>query len=248
MQSIPTSCCCLRLGVLKLDAIPASLGALSRLSNLQSLHINSNQMTHVSLEGIVNILQLQLLSFFGLSITVYGGWSCLPTGITNLQLDHCHQVSTGSFCLPDLSQLPKVSSLDFSYCPISLGKVDLRHIKVLLLEGALVESSPEIVVASLSTAKQLQDLNLRALRLCGYSSDLQLEKLLSSLQSLQKLDVTSCRHVHLGPSEYTLLKLHSFACQYSQTEHCGSSTFQSIFTRVSDQGRLFLSAQLAGGG
>ena len=220
MHSIPTSCCCLRLDVLKLDAIPASRGALNELTNLQSLYIYSNQTNHVSLEVIANLLQLQLLSLVGVGTKVYGGLKCLPTGITNLQLNKCREVPVGSFCLQALSRLPNISSLDFSYCVINFGEeaggVDLQHIKVLVLEGAVVRSSPEAVLASLTTAKQLQDLNLRSLCFGGYSSDLQLGKLLSSLQSLQKLDVTSCRHVHFGPSEYTRLKLHCFACQYSQ--------------------------------
>ena len=225
MQSIPTSCCCLRLDVWKLDAIPASRGPLSKFYNLQSLYIHSNQNNHVSLEVIANLSQLQLLSLVGQGngpgTNVYGGLKCLPTGITNLQLNNCHAVPVGSFCLQDISRLLNVRSLDFSYCVISFdneaGGVDLQHIKVLVLEGAVVRNFPEVVVASLTTAKQLQDLNLRAVCIGRQSYDLQLQmKLLSSLQSLQKLDVTSCRHVHLGPAEYTRLNLHSFACHYSQ--------------------------------
>ena len=222
MQSIPTSCCELRLDGLRLIPNPASPGAMGRLVNLQSLYIYSNQRNHVSLEVIANLSQLQLLSLIGLKIKASGGLKCLPTGITNLQLKNSCVVPVGSkaFCLQDLLCLPKVSSLDFSYCHISFGEkaevVDLHHVKVLVLEGAEVESSPESVLASLTTAQQLQDLNLRTFSIGGHSSGVQLEKVLLSLQSLQKLDVTSCTHVHLAPSEYTHLKLQSFACQYSQ--------------------------------
>ena len=224
MQSIPTSCCRLRLDDLRLHgSIPAALSALSQLLNLQNLSIYSNQRNHVSVGVIANLLQLQLLSLVGLGIEIHDGLKCLPTGITNPQLNNCSLVAEGckGFCLQDVSSLPKVSSLDFSYCGISFeteaGVVDLHNIKELVSEGAVAEQSPESVIASLNTAKQLQALNLRAFRLYGgHKPHLQLGKLLSSLQSLPKLDVTSCRHVLLGRSEYTLLKLHSFACQYSQ--------------------------------
>ena len=222
MQSIPTSCCCLRLDASKLAAMPAFVNALSKHSNLQSLYIHSNQANSVLLEVIANLSQLHSLSLVGPGTKVYGGLKCLPTSITNLQISNCREVPDGGFCLQDLSYLPHVSFLDFSFCGINFGDaggVDLQHIKVLVLEGAVVISSlksTEAFVASLTTAKQLQDLNLHALSFGGYSSDLQLEKLLSSMQSLQKLDVTSCMHMHLGPSEYTGLKLHSFACHHSQ--------------------------------
>ena len=227
IQSIPDSCCWLRLDGLRLHGrIPAALSALSQLSNLQSLYINSQPRPAVSLEAIANLSQLQLLSLFWLSTEDFEGLSWLPTGITNLQLNCCRsadQPLRKSLCLLNLSLCPKVNSLNISHCLISFGGeaqvVDLHHIKVLVLEGAVAQGSSQSVIASLKSAKQLQELNLRGfqhIKTDEHEPDLQLGRLLSSLQCLQKLDVTSCSHMLLGPSEYTHLNLHSFACQYSQ--------------------------------
>ena len=225
IQSIPTSCCWLRLDGLKWHgAVAASLSTLGQLSNLQSLYIHSYHRGDVSLEALASLTQLQLLSLVGLTIKHFGGSKGLPTGITKLQLNACSAVPLGKgFCLQDLSLFPKLTSLGFSCCRINLGEeatvVDLHRLKVLVLEGAVAEGSAELIVASLITAQELQDLSLRAFRLDtvgGLEDDVQLGKMLSSLQSLQKLDVSGCSHVHLGPSEYAHLRLHSFACHYSQ--------------------------------
>ena len=219
IQGIPTSCCWLRLKTH--GAVPASLGTLSQLSNLQSLYIYSYHRGDVSLEALASLTQLQLLSLVGLTIKHFGSSKVLPTGIMNLQLKSCSAVPLGKgFCLQDLSLFPKLTSLGFSYCHISFGQaakvVDLHHLKVLALEGAIAEGSAELIVPSLTAAQELQDLNLRALCLVAHTSESQLGKMLPSLQSLQKLDVTKCRHVHLGPSEYAHLRLRSLACHYSQ--------------------------------
>lgn len=222
IQSIATSCCWLRLDGLQIHgAGPISLGTLSQLSNLQSLYIHSHHRGDVSLEAIANLTQLQLLSLVGLTIKHFGGSKGLPTGITNLQLKSCSAVPLGKgFCLQDLLVFQKLTSLGFPYCRISFGEaakvVDLHHLKVLVLEGAIAEESAQLIVASLTTAQEVQDLNLRAFRLDTVEPNLQLGRMLSSLQSLQKLDVIKCSHVHLGPSEYAHLRLHSLACHYSQ--------------------------------
>ena len=249
IQRIPDSCCWLRLDGLRLHGwIPAALSPLSQLSNLQSLYINSHPGADVSLEAIANMSQLQLLSLFSLSIEEeFEGLSWLPTGITNLQLNCCRSaLGSKGFCLLNLSLCPKVSSLNMSHCLIRFGEaaqvVNLHHIKVLVLEGAVAEGSLQSVIASLKSAKQLQELNLCAFRLDridGHEPNLQLESLLSSLQSFQKLDVTSCRHMLLGPSEYTHLKLHSFACQYSQlsiVEAVPFNPFSQSLPTASDEG------------
>ena len=245
MHKIPLTCCWLQLYDLRLHGaswgLPDPLGPLSQLSNLQCLHIYSHQRAEVSLKAIANLSQLQLLSLGGLSISFSGGLKRLPKGITHLQLSDSHWVPpvSDSFCLQDLSHFSKISCLDVSCCRISFEEegevVDLQHIKKLILEVAVAEGSPDSVIASLNTTKQLQDLNLRAFRLSsigGYMPDLQLGRLLSSLHSLQKLDVTFCSHVHLGPSEYTPLRLHSFACQYSQLSIVEDVPFSPIYLHL----------------
>ena len=147
IQSIQDSCCWLRLDGLRLHFfIPAALSALSQLSNLQSLYINSHPRADVSLEAIANLSQLQLLSLFKLSIEDFEGLSWLPTGITNLQLTCCRsadQPFRKGLCLLNLSLCPKVTSLNITHCCISFGEeaqvVDLHHIKVLVLEGAAAQ-------------------------------------------------------------------------------------------------------------
>lgn len=102
--------------------------------------------------------------------------------------------------------------------------------KVMVLKGAQARSG-EIVTASLSTARQLQDLNLSQFQLDnvgGHRQKLQLGVLLLSLQSLQKLDITSCRHVNMSPSEYPLLRVHSFACHYRQLSQVETRPFTAF--------------------
>ena len=226
IQSIPASCCWL-----KLDGFPSvqhSAGAfIGQLFNLQTLHIHSHQQCDIFLEDFAHLLQLQSLSLVGhdsSSVILHDGLHCLPAGITNLQFRYCSRnaQSLGFFCLKALSHLHELRMLDMSYTDVSFGEVsevaDLHTIKVMMLDGAQA-TGQESVVASLMTATQLQDLSLRRFWVDSIDTqlpELQLGSVLISLSSLQKLDVTACRHVLLGPSEYTQLRLHSFACHYAQ--------------------------------
>ena len=207
------------------------------LSNLKTLHIHNHQSTNIFLEDFQTLVQLHSLSLIGQQdqqMRVYGSLQTLPAGITSLQLNHClarplqrHKLHTQlfytGFHLQDLAHIHKLARLDFAYCRITFGEgcvkaADLQHIKVIVLEGAQA-SRPQALIASLSTATQLQDLNLARVQLDsigGLKPVIRLGQLLASLHSLQKLDVTSCSHVRLRPSEYTQLRLHSFACHYNQ--------------------------------
>ena len=236
MQSIPTSCY-----LLKLDGffpyVQNSLGAINHLTNLRSLHIHSHQWRNVFLKDFANLKQMQSLSLVGRQssgITIHGSLHGLPVGITNLQLNFCQQVASEAqfFCLQHMSHLPELTSIDMSFCCVSFGEgsevAELHRIKVLVLDCARARDS-ESVVASLMTATQLQDLNLRKFKLDSVGLPVvQLGGLLTSLKSLQKLDVTGCDHVYLGPSEYTQLRLHSFACHYSQLNIVDTVPFKAF--------------------
>ena len=63
---------------------------------------------------------------------------------------------------------------------------------------------------------------------CWTQTNLQLGVLLSVLQSLKKLDITSCRHVKVTPIEYPLLRLHSFACHYCQLRQVEDRPFTTF--------------------
>ena len=236
MQSIPVSCCWLKLDSF-FPYAQNSLGAFRHLSSLQSLQIHSFQWTNVFLEDFANLQQLQSLSLVGRlghhssNIRVFGSLQDLPAGITKLQLHNCHSVPAKrrlrrqekGFRLQCLSHFSELTCLDVSYCRVSFGAdsevVDLKQIKVLVLDEAQAKFS-ESIIASLITATQLQDLSLRTFQLDKVGHQLPvlpLGRLLLSLTSLQKLDITSCFHFkHLGSYEYTQLRLHSFACHKSQ--------------------------------
>ena len=226
MQSIPPSCSWLMLDGF-LPPVPFSEGAFSQLSNLQRLHIYSHQQCEVFLEDFAHLLQLQSLSLVGQyssSIIIHDSLHCLPAGITNLQFKFCsrYNQSLGFFCLKALSHLHELRTLDMSNTNVSFEEdsevVDLHNIKVMVLDGAQA-TGQESVVASLMTATQLQDLSLRKFWVDSVDDqffELQLGSVLTSLSSLQKLDVTACSHVLLGSSEYSQLRLHSFACDYAQ--------------------------------
>lgn len=233
VRSIPASCCWLKLYSLctsfHIQSFPRTS---SHASNLRSVHIYSHHRSVVSFGAFSSLLRLQLLSLVGRRssenssmIFIHGSLQELPIGITNLQLSHCRTLP--DLCLQELPFVPNLTHLDISFCTVSFGKeaevADLHQLQVMVLDGAKARC-PDTVVASLMTATQLQELNLRNFLLSGVDEPaavvpiavLPLGELLLSLQSLQKLDVTSCRHVQLGPSEYTQLRLHSFACHYSQ--------------------------------
>lgn len=224
MQSVPSSCCWLKLDGF-FPSVQTAAGAFSQLSNLQNLHIHSHQQCNVFLEDFAHLLHLQLLSLAGhrsSSITIHDSLHCLPAGITNLHFTSCRKGGQGLqfFCLHDLSHLHELRTLDMSSTNVSFGEesevADFCNVKVLVLDGA---HGTGPLVASLKTAVHLQDLSLRRFLVDVVDNqlpELQLGPALASLSSLQKLDVTSCRHVFLGPSEYTQLRLHSFACNYDQ--------------------------------
>ena len=226
MQSIPPSCCRLKLDGL-LPSPHISAGAFSQLSNLQSLHIHSHHQCRIFLIDFAHLLRLQSLSLVGhhsSCITVHDSLHFLPAGITNLQFTFCLQggQQLEFFCLQHLAHLHELRTLDMSNSSISFGEdselADFHNIKVMVLDGAHGKG-PDAIVASLMTATQLQDLSLRRFLVDSIDDllpELQLGAALTSLCSLQKLDVTSCSHVLLGPSEYTELKLYSFACDYTQ--------------------------------
>lgn len=236
MQSIPISCCWLKLDSF-FPYAQSSLAAFHHLSSLQSLQIHSSQWTNVFLEDFANLQQLQSLSLVGRlghhssNIRVFGSLQDLPAGITKLRLHNCHSVPAKrrlrrqekGFRLQGLAHFSELTCLDVSYCRVSFGAesevVDLKHIQVLVLDQAQAKFS-ESMIASLSTATQLQDLSLRTFQFdcVGHQSPvLPLGRLLLSLKSLLKLDITSCFHFkHLGSYEYTQLRLHSFACHKSQ--------------------------------
>ena len=227
MQSIPPACCWLRLDGF-FPSVPHPVGAFSQLSNLSSLHIYSHQHCNVFLEDFAHLPQLQSLSLVGhilRSISIHSSLCRLPAGITNLQFKDCHKQEAYGlhrFCLQDLSHMCELRMLDMSNCHISfqVGEdsevANLQNIKVLVLDGAEARGSAS-VVASLMTATQLEELSLRNFRIAiVLLHEAQLGPVLASLSSLQRLDITHCCHVFLGPSEYTQLRLHSFACDYSQ--------------------------------
>lgn len=227
--TVPTSCCCLKLDGYLPELSFHSVGIFRRLSHLRSLHIHSNHSLSVYLRDFDHLVQLQSLSLVGSrcnesgSMTVQGSLQGLTAGITALQFNHCHAGSSAEkrllgFCLPALSQLSELTSVDVSHCRVSFGDecevADLRHITVMVLAGASAPHA-ESVIASLTTATLLQELNLREFQLDevgGQDPILQLGRLLPCLPCLQKLDVTHCIHVEVGLSEYTQLRLHSFAC------------------------------------
>ena len=238
IQSIPSSCCWLKLDGF-FSSVQNSVGAFSQLSNLQTLHIHSHRQCDVFLEDFAHLLQLQLLSLVGHrsgSITVHDSLRCLPAGITNLRFIQCHTVGQGLhvFCLQDLSHLHELRTLDMSSSSVSFGAgsdvADFHNVKVMVLDGAHAKGS-DSVVASLMTATQLRDLSLRRFLIVDIDNpvpELQLGEVLASLSSLQKLDVTFCHHVLLGPSEYTQLRLHSFACSHAQLNIAEAVPFKAF--------------------
>ena len=236
MQSIPSSCCWLRLD--GFPSVPTSVGALSQLSNLSSLHLQSRHHCNVFMEDFAHLLQLQSLSLVGhklRGITLHSSLRYLPAGITTLQFKYCHKQGMQFFYLPFLSHLCELRTLDMSSCNISFsigegsGVANLRNIKVLVLDSAEA-TEPQSVVASLMTATQLQELSLRRFAIVGEQHEAQLGPVLTALSSLQKLDVTYCCHVVLGPAEYTQLRLHSFACDYSQLNIVEAVPFKAFAT------------------
>ena len=220
MQSVPASCCLLKI----VDSLPAqTLNPVSQLTNLQRLQLQSCWGPRVSLKALGVLPKLLSLRLIGQtsSIQVYGSLGDLPARITGLQLSCCTAMdySPGiGFGLQDLRRLPKLAVLNISLCRVNFGteaeQVDLSHIRVLLLERAQAPCPPS-VVASLTTATHLQELSLRMFLLDDRRFALSLELLLS-LPSLRRLDVTSCMHVRVGLSESNQLRLHAFAFHFHQ--------------------------------
>ena len=255
MQSVPASCQCLTL----LDFLPQAqnfLGSFSQLTNLTTLHIHTRQECDVSLRDIANLWQLKSLTLIGVPlatdrafslIRVYGRLQDLPEGIASIQLRCCcsasgpesHGLLTGLGCLPELTALVFSSRfLDFDK---QEGPVNFHQLKELALETGLV-ASPQLLLALLQSATRLQSLSLRNFELLGHTFALPLGDLLAMLPSLVKLDVTSCHHVWISPSDCWHLKLHAFAFHYSQLTDVDASHF-TAFTRPS-QDRYGHPAQL----
>lgn len=260
VRSIPASCCWLKLdSLLPFLMISRYSSTFSHYFNLRSLYIYTHHEAVIHVDTFASLPRLQLLSLVTRPsqpsgrVTVDGSLKDLPNSITNLQLSHCCILR--DLCLLQLPYVPHITSLELSSCTVSFGDTsevaDLHQLKVLVLDGVLAKC-PEPVVASLMTATQLQDLNLRNFTITngeeGPIAVLQLGALLPSLQSLQKLDVTSCRHVQLGPSEYTQLRLHSFACHYRQLNIVEAMPFQTFSQpfQTSDGSRVWPTLQVEG--
>lgn len=73
---------------------------------------------------------------------MFGSLQGLTAGITALQFNHCcpgslEETRLSGVCLPGLSQLLELTSVDVSHCRVSFGEgyevADLRHIKVMVL-------------------------------------------------------------------------------------------------------------------
>jgi hypothetical protein len=237
MQSIPDSCRQLSVdGFLPSDQI--FLSGFSQLLNLQQLCIQGGDRVVVGLEDLGRLEQLQVLSVIGQSPSapalVRGSLDELPRALKELRLRACAAMSWPShegFCLQGLSHMTGLDHLDLSFSIASFEMdsevVNLRTLKSLLLGTSMVTPS-ESLTAFLHTATNLQELVLRNCILDDGQFVLSLESLLQSLPSLQTLDVTSCSHVHLGPTDCRTLRLHSFSFHYSQLLNVGVNQFNDF--------------------
>ncbi len=236
MQSIPDSCRQLSLECfLPNEQI---LGGFSQLLNLQQLCIQGGHPVMVDLEDLGLLKQLQILSVTGQSQSapalVRGSSDMLPRTLKELRLKACAAMSWPShegFCLQSLSHMDVLDHLDLSFSIVSLEMdselVSLQMLKSLLLEGSYVTPS-QALSHFLSTATSLQELVLRNCILDDGEFVLSLESLLQTLPSLQTLDVASCSHVHLGPSDCRTLRLHSFSFHYSQLLNIEATQFNDF--------------------
>ena len=225
MQSIPDSC-----RQLVLDSFLPNehifLSGFSQLLNLQQLCIQGGYPVMVDLEDLGLLKQLQILSVIGQSPSapalVRGSLDMLPRTLKELRLRACAAMSWPShqgFCLQSLSHMDVLDHLDSSFSIVSFEMdsevVSLQTLTSLLLEGSSV-TPPQALTEFLTTATNLQELVLRSCILGDGQFVLSLEFLLQSLPSLQTLDVASCSHVLLGPSDCKTLRLHSFSFHYGQ--------------------------------
>ena len=225
MQSIPDSCRQLVLDSF-LPYEQTFLNGFSQLLNLQQLCIQGGYPVLIDLEDLGLLKQLQVLSVVGQSRSapalVRGSLDRLPRTLKELRLRACAAMSCPShegFRLQSLSHMDGLDHLDLSFSTASFEMdselVSLQMLKSILLEGSTV-TPPQALTGFLSTATNVQELVLRNCVLDDGQFVLSLESLLQSLPSLQMLDVASCSHVHLGPTDCRTLRLHSFSFHYSQ--------------------------------
>lgn len=225
MQSIPDSCRQLSLDCF-LPSEQIFLSGFSQLLNLQQLCVQGCYPVMVDLEDLGLLQQLQVLSVLGQSpsapASVRGSLDRLPRTLKELRLRACAAMSWPShegFCLQGLSHMDGLHHLDLSFSTASFELdselVSLQTLKTLLLEGSSVRPQ-QALTEFLRTATNLQELVLRNCTMDGGQFVMSLVSLLQSLPSLQMLDVASCSHIHLGPSDCRTLRLHSFSFHYSQ--------------------------------
>ena len=167
---------------------------------------------------------------------MHGSLNELPAGLKRLELNYCAALDEPShqgFCLQELSHLTALDHLDLSFNHASFGTetdpISLKTVSALFLEGVyLYATHPQSFSQSLSTATRLQELVLRNLLLKDNRFELDLGSLLSSLPSLQRLDVTSCSHVNICPADCEDLRLCSFCFHYSQLMNTEVNQFNNF--------------------
>ena len=121
--------------------------------------------------------------------------------------------------------------LHISLCHVKFGKkselFDLSQIRVLVLKKAQA-TCPQFVMASLVTTTHMQELSLCNFVLNDKQFEVSLNRLMSSVTSLQKLDVTYCLHLQLDLIESSRIRLRALALQFGQLMTLEASCFYNV--------------------